>query len=314
MSMTPSQARVVDPILSTHVRGYKQPGMIGNFLFPRAPVAMYGGKILTFGKEAFRLYNTRRAPGGATKRIDFGYEGDPFAIVPSGLEAKVPRELMRDATQVPGIDLGSRAVNTVMRVMTLSHEYECARILRGEANYDNDHKITLAAGDRWTSPDSDPNADVELAKASVAASIGIEPNTAMLSAAAFAALKYHPKLLEHFKFTKGGHITLDMLKDLWDIEHIHVGKAKVAAGDDDKFGDVWGRDAWFGYVTENLSPNVEEPSFGYTYFIEDHPIVEVPYWDNNAKSWIYGVSDDNSPVLSGMGAGYLIVGAGAPAA
>jgi len=82
----------------------------------------------------------------------------------------------------------------------------------------------------------------------------------------------------------------------------------------DAFGDVWGNDVVLAYTNISSDPNVEEPSFGYTYAIEGHPLVEQPYWDPNSKSWIYGVSFDNTPVLSGITAGYLIQDAGAAAA
>lgn len=312
--MNPSQTRAVDPILSDHARGYIQPGMIGHMLFPRVPVAMYGGKVIEFGKEAFRLYNVKRAPGSVTKRIELGYAGKPFSIVPGAIEVPVPRESMRDASKVPGIDLASRAVNTALRVMALNHEYECAQIALNAGNYDADHKVTLAGTDRWTSGDSDPSKDIETGKQAVADTIGIEPNTVMLSRKALSALKYHPKLIERMKYTSVSSITIEMLKNIWEIERIVIGAARVATGINDTLGDVWGADVCLAYVNESPSPSKEEPSYGYTYVIEGHPAVEEPYWQDGAKSWIYGVSDDNSPVLSGMAAGYLIKGAGLAAA
>ncbi|MGX9692929.1 major capsid protein [Achromobacter anxifer] len=311
MTMNSRQARVVDPILSTHALGYRQAGLIGRRLFPIAPVGTYGGQVIEFGKESFRLLNTKRAPGAATRRVDFGYAGKPYVIVPSGLEAKVPRELMRDASQVPGIDLATRAVNLVLRVTSLSHEAECAQIALNAANYDNDHKVKLAGADRWTSPDSDPTGDVEVAKEAIANSIGLEPNRLMISRKALAAARAHPKIIERFKYTSAQAITIQMLQQLWDIEEIVVGNARAVTGANDAFTDVWRTAVWLGYVSGNEIANAEEPSFGYTYRIEGHPAVEAPYWDDNAKSWIYGVSDDNAPVLSGMAAGYLIEDAGA---
>ncbi|WP_103035225.1 major capsid protein [Castellaniella caeni] len=312
--MNPTQSRVIDPILSAHARGYVQPGLIGEAIFPRVPVAMYGGNVIEFGKEAFRLYNVKRAPGSATRRLEFGYEGKPFAIVPGALEAKVPREWMRDAAQVPGIDLASRAVNTVLRAMALSHEYECAQIALNVGNYDADHKVTLTGTDRWTSAASSPSDDIDAGKEAIRSSIGMRPNTVMLSSRAFSVAKRHPKLLEQFKYTKGGQLTIDQLKELWEVQKIVVGEAVVATGTNDSFGDVWGNDVWLGYVNQSSSANNEEPSYGYTYTIDGNPAVEQPYWEDNAKSWIYGVSDDNSPVLSGMTAGYLIKDAAAAAA
>ena len=39
-------------------------------------------------------------------------------------------------------------------------------------------------------------------------------------------------------------------------------------------------------------------------------MVETPYWDANSKSWVYGVSYERAPVLSGIASGYLIVNPG----
>ena len=111
-------------------------------------------------------------------------------------------------------------------------------------------------------------------------------------------------------------VTLELLKTVFGVRHIFEGGA-VAAGDSGAFGDIWGDDAILAYVSEvqgTAMANHEEPSYGYTYLIDGNPLVETPYWDPNSKSWVYGVSYDNSPVLSGMTCGYLIQNAGAAAA
>ena len=53
--MTTGKARVVDPILTTHSRGYRTPGIlrVGNILFPRAEIAKRGAKIILFVKKRF---------------------------------------------------------------------------------------------------------------------------------------------------------------------------------------------------------------------------------------------------------------------
>lgn len=312
--MTPSQARVVDPILSNHARGYVQAQLIAAALFPIASVSAYGGKVIEFGKEAFRLYNSARTPGSNTKRIQFGYAGKPYSITPHSLEGVVPDEIGRDAANVPGINLATRGVNVPLRALALEREYEAATMARDVNNYDADHKITLAAGDRWTSPDSEPAKDIETGKEAVGDSVGVEPNTLVLSSKAYNALKYHPKLLERVKYTGATSISTDLLKVLFDVENVAVGRAKVATGPNDAFSNVWGTDAVLAYVNEASDPNYEEPSYGYTYTIEGNPLVEEPYRDRNAKSWIYPVTFDATAVLAGMLAGYLLKDAGSPAA
>lgn len=314
---TLAQTRVVDPILSEHARGYRRPGMVAQALFPLAPVNAYGGKVITFGKESFRLYNSKRAPGSNVKRIDFGYEGDPYAIVPSALEAKVPWERMRDANAVPGINLASRSTNVVLGALSLEREYDSAQLARNAASYDADHKVTLAGANRWTGADGDPTADISTAMEAIGDSIGIAGNTVLLSRKAFNAAKLNPKILDRVKYTSAQAVTIELLKALWEVDNIVVGGAKVATGQNDAFGDVWGTDVIVAYVAQGEGDgngNPEEPSYGYTYQIEGMPAVEEPYQDRNARSWIYPVANDATPVLSGMAAGYLIQAAGSPAA
>jgi hypothetical protein len=90
IQMTPGQARVVDPVLTTVAQGYKNSEFVGFALFPAVPVDLRGGQVIQFGKEAFRLYNTRRAPGGAVKRLQVGYSGEKYALESHSLAGQVP--------------------------------------------------------------------------------------------------------------------------------------------------------------------------------------------------------------------------------
>ena len=90
MTMNINQARIIDPVLTEVTQGYRHPERIGHVLFPRVPVFARGGQIIEFGKESFRRYNTRRAPGTNTKRLEFGYQGKPFVLVQDALEGMVP--------------------------------------------------------------------------------------------------------------------------------------------------------------------------------------------------------------------------------
>jgi hypothetical protein len=312
--MTPSQVRVADPVLSAHARGYRRPGNVATKLFPIAPVSAYGGKVVQFGRDAFRVYNTKRSPGAATKRIRIGYDGKPFHITPSALEAQVPWEHMTDATQVPRINLASRAVNLVLGAQQLEHEYDSAQIARDLNNYDNNHKLTLAGAARWTNPATDPSKDISTAKTAISDTIGIGPNRVLLSKSVFDALEFHPKILERIKYTSRDSVTTDILAKLWNVDEVVVGAAVVATGPDDVLGRIWGDDVILAYTSlgADVNANIEEPSYGYTYAIEGMPMVEEPYSDKNTRSWIYQVANDAMPVLSGMEAGFLLKNAGAP--
>ncbi|MGB0695373.1 MAG: hypothetical protein ACPGOY_06960 [Rhodospirillaceae bacterium] len=308
MSQTLGQTRVVDPILTTHVQGYRQAGLVGHYLFPRAPVSVAGGRVLEFGKEAFREYNTGRAPGSATSRISFGYEGKPYAVFPHSLEAPVPRERLRDASRGPGIDLGMRATSLTMQVIALSLEREQASIAVNAANYDADHKQAFAGGTKWSAATGTPLTDIANAKEAIRKTIGLRPNTLVLSPDAWTSAELNPQVVARIYPDRGpgevGPVSLEHFSKVIGVPNVVVGEA-VTAGADDAFSDVWGNNAVLAYVSQNPSPQMEEPSYGYTYTMEGHPMVEVPYYDNNAKSWIYGVTNERTPQLTGMVAGFL---------
>ena len=304
MPMNAAGTRVINPILSTVAQGYSQADLVGSALFPRVPVEISGGQILEFGKEAFKLYNSRRAPGGPTKRISFGYLGKPFALYNDALEAPVPREFLRDAKIVPGIELGQRAVNMVMRSLLLGLEVAQATLATDAAQYDASHKVTLSGTSKWSDPASDPIAQMDTYKEAIRSTVGIRPNTLLLSAQAWSAAKTNAKIRAQFQYTTPDSITLEMLARVFDVKKIVVGEA-VTSDDSGVISDVWGNTAVLAYVPETIS-GMEVPSYGYTYTMNGHPLVEEPYYDNNAKSWVYGVGFERAPVLSGITSGYLI--------
>ena len=263
MPMSSSQVRVIDPVLTEIAQGYRHSEHVGHTLFPKVPVPVSGGQVLEFGKESFKLYQARRAPGAATKRISFGHLGKSFALVQDSLEGQIPREFLRDAAQAPGIDLGGRAINSTLRALSLTLEYDQAQLATSTANYDTDHKVALSGSDQWSDGASDPTSHINTGKEAIRTSVGIYPNTLLLSAQAFNALKNHPTVVDRFKYTSQDSVTLEMLSALLDLEQVVVGKA-VAFEDDGTDIDIWGNNAVLAYVPATPS-GMEDPSFGYTY-------------------------------------------------
>ncbi|MCM2291087.1 major capsid protein [Allorhizobium sp. BGMRC 0089] len=305
-------AAVVDPILSTHARGYRNSTFIAGALFPRVSIPNRSMLVIKFGKEAFRKLNTRRAPGSATKRVQYGYASDPVALVQDSLEGIVPTEHQQEAEKVPGIDLGAGAVNMVLDVLDLNLEVESARLARDPANYDANHKLALTGTDRWTDPDSDPKADFDEAREIIRRSIGRYPNTLALGPNSGNALKNHPKIKEQFKYTGRDSITAEMIAAYFDIKKVVIGAAVYlpeTADDATLANDVWGDDAILAYVPET-GDNFQVPSFAYTYELTGYPQVEQPYYERPIKSWVYPTTAERRPYLVGAEGGFLFQGAG----
>lgn len=305
--LTPGQARVIDPILSNVAQGYRNLELVGNALFPVVPVEHRGGKIIAFNKEDFALYSTARAPGAATKRVQFGWGSQTFALAQDALEGAVPFEIMGEASVVPGIDAASIAIQKTMNIINLRLEKAQADLATTAGNYDAAHKLTTLAGATlWSDLSaSDPINNVETAKEAIRQTTGRYPNTIVMGAQVFKSLKQHSKVIDRVKYTGRDVPTPELLASLFDVKRVLIGGA-IYTDATGAFVDVWGKNVVLAYTELGSIQDMGVPSFGYTYRLKGAPIVEVPYQDRNAKSWVYPVTDEASPVMAAPTAGYLI--------
>ena len=305
MTMNSGQVRVIDPILSNIALGYKNAEFIGLIVCPRVPVQISGGQVLQFGKEAFMAQNLRRAPGARMHCIDLGYLGEKYALVQDGVEGKVPFEWLRDASIVPGIDLGTRAVNLTMRVLTLGLEIEQAGLVTNPGAYDSNHTVVLSGTSKWSDyVNSNPVGDVDAAKEAIRSSVGIYPNLLTLGPKVFNTLKNHPKIKDQFKYTSADSITEAMLATYFGVAKVVVGRA-VSADDQGTMSDVWGNMALLSY-SPDLPSGMEEPSFSFTYTMDGNPHVEQPYVERQVRSWLYPTVYERAPVITCAQAAFLI--------
>lgn len=305
--LTPSQARVIDPVLTEVAQGYTNPEFVGMALFPPVPVGQRGGKLISFGREDFALYATARAPGANTRRVNFGYSSGTYALEQHALEGVVPFEDMEEAQAVPGIDLASVAIAKTQAVIGLRLEYAQAVLATTAANYPAGNKVTLAGAQQWsdyTTGTGDPASDIETGKEAIRAKVGRRPNTLVLGPLVWAKLRNHPKLTDRIKYTGRDGLTEEMVAQLFGIDRVLVGDAIYDnAG---TFADVWGKFAVLAYTTPGSLASRGTPTFGYTYRLSGYPLVEEAYEERNAKSWVYPVTDEVAPVIASSTSGYLI--------
>lgn len=304
-------AAVIDPILSTHARGYRNAEFISQFLFPRATVPNRSMRTLKFGKESFRMLNTRRAPGSNVKRVQYGYASDPISLVQDALEGVVPIEHQQEAESVPGVDLGQNAIQMVLDMLDLGLEYDVATMARTTGNYAASNRVTLTTTARWTQSASTPFQDVRAGREVIRRMTGRYPNTLVLGATACNALQVHQSVKDQFKYTSSESITTKMLAAYFDVDDVVVGKAVFlpeTAADTAQATDIWGDDAILAYVPKG--GNYQVPAYGYTYELAGYPQVEAPYYSRETKSWIYPTTLERRPYIVGADAGFLFQNAG----
>lgn len=304
-------ARVVDPVLSTVAQGYQNSEMVASALFPTVPVDLRAGNIITFGKEAFMLYGSQRAPGENTKRVQFGYAGSPFALVDYSLEGLLPIENLQESQNSISVDKSALALNSVLSIMALRLEKQSADLARNAATYQAANKKTLTGTGQWSDYTgvSNPPKDIEAAKEAVRAAIGKRANTIVMGALVLASLRQHPIIVDRLKYTGRDIATPEMLANLFGVDRVIVGDAIYSNDAGTAFTDVWGKDVVVAYTNTAGVLDMGAPSYGYTYQLNGYPMVEEPYYDRNAKSWLYPVTRAEAPVLASPLAGYLLTNA-----
>lgn len=301
MVMSAAEARVVDVVLTTVLSGYRNAALVGDALFPRVPVTLAGGQRIEFDKSSFMRRNTRRAPGSAFARIDVGFSGRPYTLENHGLEAKVPQELIREAMRGPGIDLSREAVQTAQDVVDLELECAQAAIATDTSSYNGGAAAPLKA---WNDPDGKPVDDVRGAASHIRGRIGVKPNTLLLGERALEAAKGNPQVRSYFP-NVDGPITLDMLRQVFEVDNIVIGGAVTANAVGD-MSDIWGDIAILAYVAPAAMRSQRQPSFGFTYVMDGHPLVMEAYFDRGCNSYIHQVIQDRVALLTGMDAGFLL--------
>jgi len=302
--MSLSAKRIVDPVLTSLARGFSQPNLVAENLFPSVSVDKEGGKVPLFNKEAFRIYNTERAIRANSNIINpDGLSTASYSLTEHDIAFPMDyREINEDIR-----NLKVYATHVTTETIRLRLEKAVADLTQDLASYPAGNKVTLAAGDKFTNVLSDPIAIFETAKEAVRMKIAKRPNVCIIGATAYSALHNHPNILDKIKYTMHSVVTPQLLAALLDIPNLFVGEA-VYANDAGTFSDVWADNVVLAYVPSKLSNSersLYEPSFGYTFRKKNNPVVDVYSGEGNKVEYVR-TTDIFQALIVGSDAGYLI--------
>lgn len=314
--MTPNQVRLANPILAgLMLAGVAQAttSMAAQALFPRLPTALRGFQIATMGDEATRAYNTRRAPGTGTKQVSINWQGTTYTVDQHAIDVPIPRELVQEQDLAARMNVGANiaisqiAVNTALQILDLSYEMESAAIATDPTPY-GANALALSGGTKWSAATGTPVTDITNAIEAIRKATGRRPNTLVISAVALNALRMNAEVKTYLPSTLLGPATLEQLKTILNVANI-VSAETVWTGDDGVVNDVWGNNAILAYVPNigatGTGLSLGEPAFGFTSWLDGHPLVETPYYNQGLKSWIYGATFERRPQLVRATAGFL---------
>lgn len=305
--MTPAAARIVDPVLTTVARGYRNADHIWPLLFPRVPAPSRGGQIIEFDRTDFRKAASRRAPGAETQRVRFGHEGKKFALEQHRLLGTYPVEVEEEAAMV-GVDQSMRTVEGTMNLISLSREIAAAQTVTKAATYDASHVTALQGNAQWSNDASDPTANIYTAVEAIRQATGTRPNLVVLGGAVYSRVRRHPKITAALSDDRDQIADLKDLARLWDVERVVSGDAIYIEGDDDAPADVWGKFAIVAYTRHGAMTRFE-PTFGLGYTLRGTPVAEPPRYDVDTHSWLHPVCEEWSNEVVGQDAGFLFTGA-----
>ena len=292
----------INAYLSEVARGYKNNAFIANALFPEIESELEKVDIFEFNKEAFSVYNTERAiransnvisPKGFTKKTTTLTEHDLAYPID-----------YREEEESKKVKLQLHATNVVTEGLKLKHEKQCADLAQNPDNYPTGNKITLSGSSKFTDASSDPIGVIEDGKDAVASKIAQDPNTMFIGQDTWKVLKRHDQLKGLISDNLNKIVTMNFLKEIFEIPNIYIGKA-VFVDEDDNFVKVWQDNIILAY-TANLSTRTEyDPAFGYT--VKKKNSLYIDEYEKEGKKVKYiRATDIYTPFMVGPEAGYLI--------
>jgi hypothetical protein len=306
--------RVVNPVLTNIAHGFRQPEFVGSLAFPPVFVKKRKGKIIRFNEDELILHEMRRAPGANTMRLMGGWGSDDYEVFQDAIEEKLPIEHLEEASDLP-INMQKRSVMKAQRRIALRLEFDQLFLLGTNANYPLANRITLSGTSQWSDKaNADLEAQTDVAHNAVLDGCGLMANTAIFSLKAYQSARRWVRE-KFYRNVKVDQIGLGEVLAAFNLSRGGIVAAKYKLPNAIAKSTMFDNKAWIGYVPNNGAPqgsmmpsadsSVDTPSFGYTYTLEGYPMAETPYYERNPKSWMFPVTAERQPLLTGMGAGYL---------
>ncbi|KFK91765.1 hypothetical protein JV45_24405, partial [Serratia sp. Ag2] len=150
--------RVVDPVLTTVARGYRNAAFIGERLFPVVEMEKEGAKVPTFGKGVFAVYETIRAPG-ADSNVMIREKTGAMDIVLDEHDLAAPVDYREEAESM--FNEEAKAARRSTSGIQLRREVFAATLAQDTKIYASNAVKKLTSTTAWGAANSNPIKDVE---------------------------------------------------------------------------------------------------------------------------------------------------------
>ena len=255
-----------------------------------------------FGKEAFRVYDTKRAIKADSNKADIGgFETTSYATTEYDLAIPLDYREIKEAM----LDIEKNATIRATEALKLGLEKQIADLVQDENLYPATNKEILI-NNQFNDTGVDPIEIIESKKNALRALIGKRPNVMVLGASVYDNLKSHTKILERIKYSSLGVVTLDLMKQLFGIPNILVGES-IYSADGNTFTDLWSDNVILAYLSNpsGIASTPYEPCFGYTLQLKGNPYVDT-YEEAGGKVKVVRATDNYDVKIVGIESAYLL--------
>jgi len=254
----------IDKVLTEISVAYTNADFIADQILPRVYVEKQSDKYWVF-PGSFDVVDDRVRPGGIAREIEWELSTDNYFCEGHAMRGAVYDRQRLNVDE--GLDLDIATAENVMAQILRNREYAAAQLVFNENTYDAALRTTLSGTAQWSNyANSDPISDIQAGKKAVAQAIGIEPNTLVLGYEVWVTLRKHTGLMTLYDSQRKRLLTIDMMRELFEIPNIVVGKAMYNTAPQGKTvtrGFIWGKHAALLYVPDR--PAQKTPAFGYTF-------------------------------------------------
>jgi hypothetical protein len=231
--------------------------MIANTVAPPIRVPNQSDGYVIFDASDLRLDDSYYAPRAQVNRVVSTESDSSFTCKEFALEEQIPWAKMANADGVLKLEQVKTA--KLVNRLILRREKAVADVLFATGTFT--HTAALSGADRWDVDTSNPTAKVAAAITAVRSYCGLEPNTLVIGAAVWDALKLHPDITQRVAgLVTGTPATLAQAAAALGVDRVVVGKAiynTAAEGAAASYSQVWGKYASVCYIDPSSGGGVE---------------------------------------------------------
>lgn len=255
------KAPVLNPLLTDlAVRFMQDLPVAGPRIAPILNTALQSAQFYVYDRSNMTDIPTdiRRAPSAPFARAKSRLSDDNFFAKDYGFEEPVDNAEIQLYGSI--FNAEQSAMERAVRIVAVNHELRVRNLARAVAQ-------TASPSVKWgAATNTTIVADVRAAKNAIHAQTGVDPNVMVIPRAVFNALEVAPELLERFKYTAGGNVTLQQMQILFGIDQIIVTGDLInnaAEGQTASLGGIWTNEAFFCYAVP--SQNIRDLTWARTF-------------------------------------------------